>query len=451
MRLGAAQPGEGIVALTSGAHGTAIVEPAAPTPDGLVALAGREQHAGRRRSGRHRVARRTGPGRAHDADRAVPPGARDGDVARLGGAPVRYFPTTELEPIVQATTGRLVTVLTGTLTGTSRHVAGSRSTARSATVRSGPTAPTVPTARPRRPELPDRPDRPDRPPVVRPPVPVTDPVVTDAFAAAVATLATRVDAAAPAVTFVGADPVALGGAVLARLAPAISVARRVATMIAAPQPVDPFRGIMAFPILPEATYRYLDELGGGWMLPGADGLEPDTAILLQTNPAFTSAFLVGMNHEMDGELLWRSYPTDQRGTPFQRFWERVDGTVDIDPVHLWPADLPLATAGQPSRFTTSGTGADGQIVLLLRGQLLRRYPEHGRVRRPRHPCRAGDGGGTGRPAGVRRAPAAGPEPRRVRPDTAAAGQRRVVVRARATAHRATLRLRHRRRPAAVSA
>ncbi len=206
------------------------------------------------------------------------------------------------------------------------------------------------------------------------PVPVTDPVVTDAFAAAVGVLAARVDAPAPAVTFVGADPVALGNAVLARLTPAVSVARRVSTMIAAPEPVDPFRGIMAFPILPEATYRYLDELGGGWMLPGADGLEPDTAILLQTNPAFTSAFLVGMNHEMDGELLWRSYPTDQRGTPFQRFWERVDGTVDIDPVHLWPADQPLATAGQPSRFTTSGTGADGQIVLLLRGQLLRRYP-----------------------------------------------------------------------------
>ena len=235
---------------------------------------------------------------------------------------------------------------------------------------------------------------------------------------------------------------------LTRLAPAISVARRVATMIAAPQPVDPFRGIMAFPILPEATYRYLDELGGGWMLPGADGLEPDTAILLQTNPAFTSAFLVGMNHEMDGELLWRSYPTDQRGTPFQRFWERVDGTVDIDPVHLWPAGLPLATAGQPSRFATPGdAGADGQVVLLLRGQLLRRYPNmvvyavRGTHAEPGTEVEAG------RPAGVRRAPAAGPEPRRVRPDTAAAGQRRVVVRARATAHRATLRFRHRRRPA----
>jgi hypothetical protein len=227
--------------------------------------------------------------------------------------------------------------------------------------------------RPDRPDRPDLPDRPDRPPVTRPPRPVEDPIVTDEFATAVAALATRVDVGSPAVTFVGADPTALGNAVLARLEPATSIARRLSTMIAVPELVDPFRGIMAFPILPEATYRYLDELGGGWMLPAADGLEPDTAILLQTNPAFTSAFLVGMNHEMDSELLWRGYPTDQRGTPFQRFWERVDGTVDIDPVHVWPADQPLATAGQPARFSTSMDG-DGQIVLLLRGQLLRRYP-----------------------------------------------------------------------------
>ena len=62
-------------------------------------------------------------------------------------------------------------------------------------------------------------------------------------------------------------------------------------MVVAPQPVDPFAGIMAFPILPEATYSALDALGGGWMLPSADGLEADTAILLQTNPGFTAAFL----------------------------------------------------------------------------------------------------------------------------------------------------------------
>ena len=422
MRAGAAQPGEGIVALTSGGPGHG-----ARRADGADTRRARgtrrpRQHAGRPpiRTARVSLAALGLAGRT-TLTALVPPGARDGDVARPRGRAGALLPD---DRAGAHRPGDDRTARHRADRHADRHAPSRRPSAadRPADRPTRPIRPDGPDG-PDGPELPDRPDRPDRPPVVRPPVPVTDPVVTDAFAAAVATLATRVDAAAPAVTFVGADPVALGGAVLARLAPAASVARRVATMIAAPQPVDPFRGIMAFPILPEATYRYLDELGGGWMLPAADGLEPDTAILLQTNPAFTSAFLVGMNHEMDGELLWRSYPTDQRGTPFQRFWERVDGTVDIEPVHLWPADQPLATAGATARFTTSGgAGADGQIVLLLRGQLLRRYPNMVVYAVRGTHAEARDGGGAGRPAGVRRAPAAGPQPRRVRPDAAAAGQ-----------------------------
>ena len=44
--------------------------------------------------------------------------------------------------------------------------------------------------------------------------------------------------------------------------------------------------------------------------------------------------MVGANHEMNRELLWRRYPTDRRGTPFRRFWDRVDGKApDIGPIH----------------------------------------------------------------------------------------------------------------------
>ena len=31
--------------------------------------------------------------------------------------------------------------------------------------------------------------------------------------------------------------------------------------------------------------------------------------------------MVGSNHEMGRELLWRGYPTDQRGTYFAQFWD----------------------------------------------------------------------------------------------------------------------------------
>jgi hypothetical protein len=160
---------------------------------------------------------------------------------------------------------------------------------------------------------------------------------------------------------------------LKRLSATFSVARRVGTMIVAPTPVDPYRGVMAFPILPEPTYQYLDQLPGSWMLLEAGGLEPDTAILLQTNTEFTAAFLVGMNHEMSSELLWRSYPTDQRGTPFQRFWDRIDDLPDILPIHRWDTAKSLDTAGDPT--PAADGSASEQIVLLLRGQLLRRYPD----------------------------------------------------------------------------
>src|SRR5690606_20154350 len=56
-----------------------------------------------------------------------------------------------------------------------------------------------------------------------------------------------------------------------------------------------------------------------------------------------------------------------RGTPFRQFWEWLDGGPDIAPIHGWPRTGPLGSH-------TRGAGADGQIVLLVRGALIRRYP-----------------------------------------------------------------------------
>jgi hypothetical protein len=218
----------------------------------------------------------------------------------------------------------------------------------------------------------------DVPPVHRLPVPVTQPAAKNAFNQALVAIAARANSQTPAAEFVGVDLQELGTRLLTRVDASVNVARRVASMVTghgvtdpeAPG-FDPYHGIQAFPVIGDSTYQYLDQLEGGWVLPEANGLEPDTAILLRTNPAFTSAFLVGLNHEMNSELLWRGYPTDQRGTPFRHFWDRVDGRPDIQPIHEWPSDLPLATAGAPP-----GTaGAGEQIVLLLRGRLLRRYPD----------------------------------------------------------------------------
>jgi hypothetical protein len=125
--------------------------------------------------------------------------------------------------------------------------------------------------------------------------------------------------------------------------------------------------VMAYPKIEEALYAKLAEMDREAFLPGAQNIPNDSILLLKTNPRFVESFLVGANHEMGRELLWRGFPTDQRGTPFQRFWPYFDRErVDVQPIHRWLSGRPIGQAG--------GTDSKEQLVLLVRGQLLRRYP-----------------------------------------------------------------------------
>ena len=90
----------------------------------------------------------------------------------------------------------------------------------------------------------------------------------------------------------------------------------------------------------------------------------DTVTLLETNPEFVAALLVGLNHEFNRELLWREFPTDQRGTSFARFWPSAG--ADVDEIARWPLDAPL---GSQLR-----AGGESSLALLVRGELLRRFP-----------------------------------------------------------------------------
>ena len=65
----------------------------------------------------------------------------------------------------------------------------------------------------------------------------------------------------------------------------------------------------------------LIELAPDFLLPGLDDVPPNTVTLVQPNSRFIEAFMVGLNHEMARELLWREYPTDQRGSYFRQFWD----------------------------------------------------------------------------------------------------------------------------------
>lgn len=136
-----------------------------------------------------------------------------------------------------------------------------------------------------------------------------------------------------------------------------------------------FDRVMAWPHLREPMYRALAEYDQEAFMPGVGNLPQDLIMLVQVNQFFIDSFMVGANVEMNRELLWRGFPTDLRGTPFQRFWGRVkarnDGSLesldDMLPIHRW-LQQPLGKRSDPNI-----TDPD-RIALLVKGQLLRRYP-----------------------------------------------------------------------------
>jgi hypothetical protein len=104
-------------------------------------------------------------------------------------------------------------------------------------------------------------------------------------------------------------------------------------------------------------------------MPGANAIPNDFLVLARTNNRFVESFMVGVNHEMARELLWRGFPTDQRGTPMRHFWDRLDDQPDIDELHRW--NPLLALGGQPP--PGGGPGGD-KLVLVIRATLIKRFP-----------------------------------------------------------------------------
>jgi hypothetical protein len=164
-------------------------------------------------------------------------------------------------------------------------------------------------------------------------------------------------------------------AIVAALDPAVTLVRMVNHRISAltggqSQGLD---DIMAAPDLSEPTYQALAAISHDWLLPGIDTLPPGTTTLVESNRTFISAFLVGMNHELARELLWREYPTDQRGTYSRQFWahRNTGNPADrYDLKHLLHASpqLTLEQLGEKPGDVAS------PLVLVVKGDLVRRYP-----------------------------------------------------------------------------
>ena len=119
-------------------------------------------------------------------------------------------------------------------------------------------------------------------------------------------------------------------------------------------------------------YRPLKELGDELFVPNLNLIERDSVVALETNQDFIESYMVGVNHEFSRELLWREYPTDQRGTYFRQFWDvasHFDPTqpdadalreklYDIPPIHALAAHLGAGRARQSTARSRRGAQRD---------------------------------------------------------------------------------------------
>lgn len=155
--------------------------------------------------------------------------------------------------------------------------------------------------------------------------------------------------------------------------------------------------IMAHPVFADPMYKPLRDLSSELLIPNLNLIPNNSITLLETNQKFIEAYMVGLNHEMARELLWREYPTDQRGAYFRQFWDAGEvvnrdptrgaskfeaDLRDITPLHEWTRDSKLGdhahrdlpTGREHSENAGEETDEERRLVLVIRGDLLKRYP-----------------------------------------------------------------------------
>jgi hypothetical protein len=165
----------------------------------------------------------------------------------------------------------------------------------------------------------------------------------------------------------------LSQTLLAAIAPRATIGARVQSFVRglpapSPQSARALRPVMAHPIFPEPELEDLRSISQDYVIPNFAKLPRNSLTLLVSNQRFIESFMAGLNHELGRELLWREFPTDQRGTYFQKFWDTRDNLqggaqTDIAPMTEWSGAL----GGQSPR-------AGSFLVLVVRGQLLEKYP-----------------------------------------------------------------------------
>lgn len=151
------------------------------------------------------------------------------------------------------------------------------------------------------------------------------------------------------------DPEALLGRAMRARVPAIAKA---ATAVPAKMQI--------IPNFTQPVYHRLRQTSIEHLVPGIGEIPTETVTILYRNDAFMRAFMVGMNHELAREFVWREYPTPLNATWFRHFWNGA--APDIDPIAQWGAEEALS-GGKVAQLS------EDEMVLVVRGALPQRYPK----------------------------------------------------------------------------
>ena len=136
--------------------------------------------------------------------------------------------------------------------------------------------------------------------------------------------------------------------------------------------------IKAYPIFPEPAYYYLKDIADEFILPGIEEIPDDSISMFKGNAAFVESYLCGMNTEMGRELLWREYPTDQRGSYFKKFWDsattvediKESNFFDIKSLHRWGGNL-----GENHMVSKNGQSKGDLLFFAIKSDLMKLYPD----------------------------------------------------------------------------
>ncbi len=146
------------------------------------------------------------------------------------------------------------------------------------------------------------------------------------------------------------------------------------------QNADKLEPFQLAPRVERAMWEPLRDVSPEWILPGVGDVPRNTVSLLSTNQRFIESFMVGLNHEMTRELSWNGYSIDQRGTYFHQFWDSrgwvkgKDSDADPAPGAFDDIDPPVGWGRTTDLGDHTGRPSTDQLVLLVRGDIIKRFP-----------------------------------------------------------------------------